>query len=145
MNPNDPPAGIHPLLWLALFLIFGPPAVVSRTAAKFPSVLGSTARWWQRRQDAAIEKAEEEHDPENSPSYQVSQREIARMRTDYRRLRRDYDELIKRMDRMEQELTDEKRRSWAAISYIRRLIDSHSRHAPGVEIPPPPEVLRDIV
>lgn len=142
MNPHDPPAGIHPLIWLAIVLIFGPPAVISQTAAKLPSILGATARWWQRRQQAAADKSARQ---DCSPSYQVSQQEIVRMREDYGRLREDYDQLIERMDRLEVELTDEKRRSWAAIAYIRRLIDSHSRHAPGIDIPPPPEVLRDIV
>lgn len=145
MNPHDPPAGIHPLIWLGIFLIFGPPAVISRTAAKLPSILGATARWWQRRQQKAAEKAAaDEPQRECSPSYQVSQQEILRIREDYKRLSEDYVQLKGRVDGLEVELTDEKKRAWAGIGYIRRLIDSHSRHAPGVDIPPPPEVLRDI-
>lgn len=48
--PTEPPAGVPWLVWLILFMAFGPPALVSKTAAKFPSVLGATARWYQARQ-----------------------------------------------------------------------------------------------
>lgn len=47
--PLEPPAGVPWLVWIFLFIAFGPPALVSKTAAKFPSILGATARWWQGR------------------------------------------------------------------------------------------------
>lgn len=132
MNLPEPAGGIHPMVWLILFLFFGPPALLSKGAAKLPSFLGAAARWWQAREP-------------RSESYRISQAEIVRIRTDYQRILEDYQSMAKRMDTVEEELTKEKRRSWAAVGYIRQLIDFVRRHAPEADIPDPPELLRDIV
>lgn len=125
------PTGVPPIVWLIIFLLVGPPALLSTWAAKLPGVLGAASRWWRREPSAA--------------SYHVSQSEIKRLVQDYQRIRDDYDSLGERMDRLEDELTDEKRRSWAALGYIRILIDSHQRNAPTAQIPPPPKALDGII
>lgn len=130
------------MVWLIVFLLVGPPALLSKGAARLPSFLGAAARWWHSREPR-------EH---ASGSYRVSQSEIARITADYERLNRAYGDLVahnveqdKRMDNLEAELTEEKRRFWSAIGYIRQLIDSLHRHAPEADIPDPPEMLRNIV
>ena len=133
MTP-DAPAGVHPLVWLAIFLLVGPPALLSTWAGKRPGVLGAPSRWWRNRQ----------RDGADSPAWQVSQAEKKRLMADYARIAEDYDALVARVDRMDEALTQEKTRSWAAYGYIRRLIDSRRRHAPDADIPQPPESLRDI-
>lgn len=138
MNPQAP-AGVHPVIWLILFLLVGPPALLSKTAAGLPGLLGTAGRWWQSREPATA-------------SFRVSQSEIDRLQKDYDRLRGDYDRLVEhngeqdgRMDGIERELTDAKTRYWAAIGYIRRLIDALRRHDPDAEIPSPPPELTDII
>lgn len=128
----DAPAGIPPLVWLVIFLLVGPPALLSKTAARAPGILGAAARWWHNREPATA-------------SYRVSQSEIKRLEEMYEAVHEDYEELTARLDRLEAELTAEKRLRWDAIGYIRVLIDSHRRHAPDVPIPEPPERLRDLV
>ncbi|MGZ9829844.1 hypothetical protein ACXYTP_23305 [Tsukamurella ocularis] len=128
----DAPAGIPPLVWLVIFLLVGPPALLSKTAARAPGILGAAARWWHNREPATA-------------SYRVSQAEIKRLTEMYEAVHEDYDELAKRLDRIEAELTTEKRLRWDAIGYIRVLIDHARRHAPGVAVPDPPERLRDLV
>lgn len=127
----EAPTGVHPIVWLIVFLLVGPPALLSTWAGRLPGVLGAASRWWRRREPSVA-------------AYHVSQAEIERLVLDYQRIRDDYDSLAGRMDRLEEELTQEKTRSWAAIGYIRRLIDSHRQHAPDADIPQPPESLRDI-
>lgn len=128
----EAPAGIPPLVWLVIFLLVGPPALLSKTAARAPGILGAAARWWHNREPATA-------------SYRVSQAEIKRLEELYKGLHDYFEELTKRFDRVEAELTAEKRLRWDAIGYIRVLIDHARQHAPGVEIPPPPERLRDLV
>lgn len=138
MTPQAP-LGIHPVIWLIVFLLVGPPALLSKTAAKVPGIAGAAGRWWQGREPAAA-------------SYRVSQAEIERLQQDYNRLRSDYEKLVThnveqdaRMDALDKDLTEEKTRFWVAIGYIRRLIDSHQRHAPDAEILAPPKELDGII
>ena len=133
MTP-EAPNGMHPLVWLVIFLLVGPPALLSAWASKIPGVLGATSRRWRNRQRGGAD----------SPAWLVSQAEKKRLMDDYARIAEDYDALVERLDRMEDELTEEKNKSWAAFGYIRRLIDSHRRHAPDADIPQPPESLRNI-
>jgi hypothetical protein len=51
---NGPVAGIHPLVWLAVFLIFGPPAIFSKTAAEKFGFFGAAARHVRGRQRRKI-------------------------------------------------------------------------------------------
>lgn len=131
MSP-EAPTGIPPLVWLVVFLLIGPPALLSKGAAKLPWIFGAAARWWHGREPVAA-------------SYRVSQAEIERLERMYEAVHEDYDELARRMDRLEAELTAEKRLRWDAIGYIRVLIDSHRRHAPDATVPAPPERLQGIV
>lgn len=131
MSP-EAPAGVPPLVWLLIFMAVGPPALLSKTAARAPGVLGSAARWWHNREPATA-------------SYRVSQAEIQRIREMYAALHKDFADLAERMDHLEEELTAEKRLRWDAIGYIRILIDSHRRHAPEANVPDPPERLQGIV
>ncbi len=131
IDPTAPPPGIPPLVWLVIFLLIGPPALMSKAGSKLPGLLGAAGRWWQNRPTTA--------------SYHVSQAELARVVGDYTRLREDYDEIIEWKESMERELTTANRRFWAAVAYIRKLVDFGNRHAPDAEMPPPPELLRDIV
>lgn len=143
---QDAPHGIPPLLWLALFILLGPPALMSKAGAKLPGVLGWVGRKWQARKE--LTPAERK----TSASHRVSQAEIARIAADYGRLNTAYGDLVrenedrdKRLDDFEAEMTVEKRIRWAAIGYIRQLIDSHRKHAPESAIPDPPPLLADIL
>lgn len=131
--------GFHPVVALIIVLLVGPPALLSKSAAHLPGVLGATGRWWQRREPATA-------------SYRISQTEIERISEAYDRVVEDYKGLVAhnaeqdaRMDALEKDLTEEKRRFWEAIGYIRRLIDALRRHDPDAEIPAIPEMLRDIL
>lgn len=145
MDPNSPPLGIPPLLWLLIFLIGGPSGVMlflSRAAAKVPGFLGAAARWWQAREPVAR-------------SYELQQREIERIDEQYKRMAVDADEyrrqttdrldtLSRTVADLEAQLTDQKRRFFTAISHIRRqdavLDDIAPDHPRRPEVP---EDLRD--
>lgn len=131
IDPNNPPAGIPPLVWLLLWLLVGPLgiwAVLSKSASKLPGAFGALGRWWQNREPAA-------------KSFRVSQEEIARLDAMYTELRNDFNELREELRAVSEELTDEKREKWAAVGFTRVLIDSHRAHAPHAEVPPVPQLL----
>ena len=136
---QDAPHGVPPLLWLVLFLLIGPPALMSKVGAKLPGVLGWVGRTWQERKELTPEQRR------TSPSYRVGQSEIQRIEENYQRLFEDHGELVDRVDKIEKELTTEKRIRWAAIGYIRQLIDALRKHAPDAEVPDPPPLLADIL
>lgn len=145
----DAPAGVDPLLWLIIFLLFGPPALLW----KFGQPM---LNWIRSRKEAKAAKGKGEH-----PSFTFSQSEIERIGNDYKRLLADHkeaqleadrrdernlrriEELETRQDQQESEITKEKQLRWSAFSYIRTLIWSHQNHAPGVEIPTPPPQLSE--
>lgn len=141
MDPGSPPIGIPPLLWLLILLIGGPSGItllLSKGAAKVPGFLGAAARWWQSREPA-------------TRSYELQQREISRIDAQYERLERDaaeyrrvtderIDTLSKTVADLEVQLTDQKRRFWAAIGYIRRLAATLDDDHPRPEVP---QELRD--
>lgn len=144
MDPASPPLGIPPLLWLLIFLIGGPTTLsllFSRMAARIPGILGAAGRWWQKREPSAR-------------SYELQEREISRIDEQYQRLAADAEEyrrvtderidtLSKTVADLEVQLTDQKRRFWAAIGYIRRLAAALSDIAPGHPHPEVPEELRE--
>ena len=144
MDPASPPLGIPPLLWLLIFLIGGPSGItllLSKGAAKIPGVFGAAARWWQSREPAAR-------------SYELQQCEIARLDEQYQRLAADAEEyrtqttarldtLARTVADLEAQLTDQKRRFWAAIGYIRRLAGELADIAPDHPHPEVPEELSD--
>ena len=143
---QDAPHGIPPLLWLVLFLLVGPPALMSKAGAKLPGFFGWVGRKWQARKELTPEERRA------SASYRVSQAEIARMAADYARISEDYQEMVasnelrdRKIAHLEGEFSAEKRIRWAAIGYIRQLIDSHRKHAPESAIPDPPPLLADIL
>ena len=143
---QEAPHGIPPLLWLAIFLLVGPPALMSKAGAKLPGFLGWVGRKWQARKELTPEERRA------SASYRVSQAEIARMAADYARISEDYQEMVasnelrdRKIAHLEGEFSAEKRIRWAAIGYIRQLIDSHRKHAPESAIPDPPPLLADIL
>lgn len=136
----------HPLVWMILFVFLGPPALLSKAGAKLPGVLGWAGRRWQARG----ELTPDERRP--SASYRTSQAEITRIVGNYERLNAEFAELVSdnekrdaKIDELEGEMTAEKRIRWAAIGYIRQLIDSHRKHAPESAIPEPPALLADIL
>lgn len=151
---QDAPVGVHPLVWLAIFLLLGPPALLSKTAAKLPWIFGWAGRHWRdraKRQKAAADPVAEA-ERQSSASHEISQAEIKRMARDYARLNARYNKVIRenierdrRLDKFEDEMTEEKRIRWAAIGYIRVLLDSHRKHAPESEIPEPPDLLTGIL
>lgn len=124
----EAPAGVHWLVWLIVVLLFGPPALGSKAAARIPGVLGVAGRWWQKR------KRE-----------QVDLDELGRLRRQVEALRKDWDEQVptmqRRIDALEDQLTTATRKLWAALDHIRVLTGLLRRHAPGVSIPDPPDEL----
>lgn len=54
--PTEPIAGIHPLLWLIILLVLGPPAILSKTAADKFGLLGALARHVRNRQVRTLER-----------------------------------------------------------------------------------------
>ena len=133
-----PPLGIPPLLWLLIFLIGGPPPFRCCSPVPPRDSPASSAR-----RGGGGRSASPRHAPTN-----YREREISRIDAQYERLERDaaeyrrvtderIDTLSKTVADLEVQLTDQKRRFWAAIGYIRRL----ARRAVGHRTRPPhPEV-----
>lgn len=142
MDPNSPPAGIPPLLWLLIFLLGGQAAfaaLVSSVAARLPGVFGALGRWWRSRE-------------RHSAADAVSRAEIDRVVQDYQRLaqareedhehwRADIAELRAEIAELKRYLTESNQRFWDAVGYIRRLISALRNHVPDDELPDPPERL----
>lgn len=142
MDPNNPPAGIPPLLWLLIFLLGGQAAfaaLVSSVAARLPGVFGALGRWWHSRE-------------RHSAADAVSRAEIDRVVQDYQRLaqareedhehwRADIAELRAEIAELKRYLTESNQRFWDAVGYIRRLIAALRNHVPDDELPDPPERL----
>ncbi len=129
----------NPLLWVLFTSLFGPPALMSKTAARIPGFLGWAGRKWQARADQSPDERRV------SASFRTSQEEIARIEGNYARLLEDHNELVVRVDKIDEELSREKRIRWAAIGYIRVLIDALRKHAPDADVPDPPPLLADIL
>ncbi|MFT4087410.1 MAG: hypothetical protein QM658_09695 [Gordonia sp. (in: high G+C Gram-positive bacteria)] len=146
MDPNSPPLGIPPLLWVLIFLIGGPGTLgllLTKTAARIPGWFGAAGRWWQSREPLPA-------------SARIDDAEIAR-------LARRYDELAQDAERdrvnhreemasvraevaeLKGSLTLSNQRMWAAIGYVRQLVDAIRRLDPEHPIPEPPDRLRDII
>lgn len=142
MDPNNPPAGIPPLLWLLIFLLGGQAAVaalVSSVGARLPGVFGALGRWWRSRE-------------RHSAADAVSRAEIDRVVQDYQRLARtreedhehwraDIAELRTEIAELKRYLNESNQRFWDAVGYIRRLIAALRNHVPDDELPDPPERL----
>lgn len=142
MDPNNPPAGIPPLLWLLIFLLGGQAAfaaLVSSVGARLPGVFGALGRWWRSRE-------------RHSAADAVSRAEIDRVVQDYQRLaqareedhehwRADIAELRAEIAELKRYLTESNQRFWDAVGYIRRLIAALRNHVPDDELPDPPERL----
>lgn len=128
----EAPAGVPWLVWLVIMLIFGPPALGSKLAARIPGVLGATGRWWQAREIA-----------------QVSQDELGRISAELHELRADYDRVVpdlrERVNKLEEALDRAQRRLWAFRDHVRDLKDVLRRHAPDAPLPEPPEEISDLV
>lgn len=70
---------------------------------------------------------------------------LAPLREEMGTLRAEVKELRSEIAAVKEQLRVEERRSWAAVAYIRKLIDSHRLHAPDVPLPDVPDTLRDIL
>ena len=141
---NLPGVDIPWLVWVFLFIFFGPYALASKLGAKFPGALGWVGRWWQGR-DPNVQD-----DRRESESYRIQGEEIARLTTQYERLRRDWAEQNARLDEFGQDLQKANRqitivnqRFYAAIGYVRDLVIDFRRVDPTHRPPNPPELLKE--
>ena len=140
VDPNNPPAGIPPLLWLLVILVGGPATfgvLVSSVGARLPGALGALGRWWQAR-DAAY-RAE----AQRTASYEAQDREIGRLKEQYDRITADYKELVARMDELDEKLTRSNRRLFAALDHIRDQDRIIRRLDPENEPLPVPDLLKE--
>ena len=140
MDPNNPPAGIPPLLWLLVILVGGPATfgvLVSSVGARLPGALGALGRWWQARDAAHRAEAQ------RTASYEAQDHEIGRLKEQYDRITADYKELVARMDELDEKLTRSNRRLFAALDHIRDQDRIIRRLDPGNEPLPVPDLLKE--
>ncbi len=145
------------LVWLLLFVLFGPWALSSKLAAKIPGILGMFGRWRQeqrmraadsdRADRTAIRLKALEDDLQEMQTSHVKQLDVMQEQLDAQSTQLEAQAEIIAKLRVDQAATDRNlsevtSKFWAAVGYIRRLADALSRHA---EVPPPPESLRDIL
>ena len=140
MDPNNPPTGIPPLLWLLVILVGGPATfgvLVSSVGARLPGALGALGRWWQARDAAHRAEAQ------RTASYEAQDHEIGRLKEQYDRITADYKELVARMDELDEKLTRSNRRLFAALDHIRDQDRIIRRLAPENEPLPVPDLLKE--
>lgn len=140
MDPNNPPAGIPPLLWLLVILVGGPATfgvLVSSVGARLPGALGALGRWWQARDAAHRAEAQ------RTASYEAQDHEIGRLKEQYDRITADYKELVARMDELDEKLTRSNRRLFAALDHIRDQDRIIRRLDPENEPLPVPDLLKE--
>lgn len=140
MDPNNPPTGIPPLLWLLVILVGGPATfgvLVSSVGARLPGALGALGRWWQARDAAHRAEAQ------RTASYEAQDREIGRLKEQYDRITADYKELAARMDELDEKLTRSNRRLFAALDHIRDQDRIIRRLDPENEPLPVPDLLKE--
>lgn len=137
MDPNNPPTGIPPLLWLLVILVGGPATfgvLVSSVGARLPGALGALGRWWQARDAAHRAEAQ------RTASYEAQDREIGRLKEQYDRITADYKELV---DELDEKLTRSNRRLFAALDHIRDQDRIIRRLDPENEPLPVPDLLKE--
>mgnify|MGYP006374231505 FL=1 len=140
MDPNNPPTGIPPLLWLLVILVGGPATfgvLVSSVGARLPGALGALGRWWQARDAAHRAEAQ------RTASYEAQDHEIGRLKEQYDRITADYKELVARMDELDEKLTRSNRRLFAALDHIRDQDRISRRLDPENEPLPVPDLLKE--
>lgn len=140
MDPNNPPTGIPPLLWLLVILVGGPATfgvLVSSVGARLPGALGALGRWWQARDAAHRAEAQ------RTASYEAQDHEIGRLKEQYDRITADYKELVARMDELDEKLTRSNRRLFAALDHIRDQDRIIRRLDPENEPLPVPDLLKE--
>lgn len=140
MDPNNPPTGIPPLLWLLFILVGGPATfgvLVSSVGARLPGALGALGRWWQAYDAAHRAEAQ------RTASYEAQDREIGRLKEQYDRITADYKELVARMDELDEKLTRSNRRLFAALDHIRDQDRIIRRLDPENEPLPVPDLLKE--
>lgn len=140
MDPNNPPTGIPPLLWLLVILVGGPATfgvLVSSVGARLPGALGALGRWWQARDAAHRAEAQ------RTASYEAQDCEIGRLKEQYDRITADYKELVARMDELDEKLTRSNRRLFAALDHIRDQDRIIRRLDPENEPLPVPDLLKE--
>ena len=140
MDPNTPPTGIPPLLWLLVIIVGGPATfgvLVSSVGARLPGALGALGRWWQARDAAHRAEAQ------RTASYEAQDHEICRLKEQYDRIVVDYKELVARMDELDEKLTRSNRRLFAALDHIRDQDRIIRRLDPENEPLPVPDLLKE--
>ncbi|MFC0314473.1 hypothetical protein ACFQNE_02115 [Gordonia phosphorivorans] len=153
MDWDTPPAGVPWPVWLFLTLVGGPAGaslLFTQAAARLPGALGALGRWWQqRRRDKRDEFLQ-------SQAARVDDREIKRLSVRYDELAADAEqdrirhraeiaEVRGEVQELRDLLTAANSRLWAAIGYVRILIDSHHKHAPAAQVPTAPDKLQDLI
>lgn len=110
MDWSEPVAGVHPLIWLLLVLIFGPTGLLSVLAANRFGVLGALSRWWNERTKRAIRR---EHD-EQQERRRGSDLAYAALESDVKRLAAQVDAQARRHEKEMQRLRNhmQKDREW---------------------------------
>ena len=70
---------------------------------------------------------------------------VGPLRAEVEALRGDLDELRSRVGVLESQIEDERRRTWVAVAYIKKLISALRKLDPDHELPELPAELRDMI
>ncbi|BBZ65837.1 hypothetical protein MINS_12660 [Mycolicibacterium insubricum] len=151
------PPEIPWLIWLLLFVFFGPIALGSKVAARWPGVLGAYGRWRQARRLRAADADRADRNAARLAALEIDMREM--QTTHVRQLDVMQAQLDAQAAQLEAQaatiaqlrvaqaatdatLTEVSQKFWDAIGYIRRLADALAHHA---EVPEPPARLKELL
>lgn len=145
------------LIWLLLFVFFGPIALGSKVAARWPGVLGAYGRWRQARRLRAADADRADRNAARLAALEINFKEMQAAHVDQLGVMQDQidaqakqlkaqaetiAELRAAQSATDATLTEVTRKFWDAIGHIRRLTDALRQHA---DIPDAPASLREIL